>query len=150
MEYFPTLNRPTANLAGMDARSTAQKRRSRRSNLWMAASVEHGGDRIEVVLRNLSADGALIQGDHAMAVDDEVLFHKNELAVSGRIAWVEGRRAGISFAKCLDPETVLRHVPAPKPVKAECHKRPGFRGRLSPEDRRFAESFWGGRLPSIE
>ena len=116
----------------------------------MAAVIEHDGVVCPVTLRNLSADGALVDGDHGLSAGAQVLFRKNDLAVSGTVAWVEDRRAGIAFAMSLDPDTVLRHVPVPKPIREEVHKRPGFRGRLSAEDRRFAEFLYGRPLPSIE
>ena len=135
----------------MDDSSPTQNRRSHRSHLWMAASLEHEGGDIPVTLRNLSADGALVEGDHGLAPGTEIIFHKNELSVSGRIAWVEDRRAGIAFAMGLDPETVLRHVSAPKPRSEEiCKKRPGLRQPMSPAERRIGESLWGRPLPSIE
>ena len=69
------------------------------------------------------------------------MLRKNELAVSGQVAWAKGRRAGIVFAAPLAPETVQRHLRGPKARGSEpmIKKRPGFRGRLSPEERRIAE-----------
>ena len=116
----------------------------------MAAILEHGGGTMPVTLRNLSADGALVEGDHCPEPGSPVVFRKNELAVAGRIAWTEGRRAGIAFASSLDPEAVLRHVPAMRPLRIEAHKRPGLRGRLSPDERRLAEFLYGRPLPSVE
>jgi hypothetical protein len=134
----------------MDESSTSQNRRSRRSNLWMAASLEHAGGMTPVTLRNLSAEGALVEGDQGLAPGSEIVFHKKGLAVAGRVAWVDGRRAGIAFAMSLDPDTVLRHVPAPKPRSEMVHKRPGFRGNLSEQERRYGETLWDRPLPSIE
>jgi hypothetical protein len=134
----------------MDESSTTQNRRSRRSNLLMAASLEHAGGVAPVTLRNLSADGALVEGEHGLAVDTPILFRRKELAVSGRIAWIAGKRAGIAFDMALDPETVRRHVPAPKARSEKICKRPGFHGPMSPAEKRFAETVWDQPLPSIE
>lgn len=111
----------------MTASSASQNRRSPRSNLWMAAVLEHPGGSAAVILRNLSAQGALVEGDQALTVGDEVVFRKNDLAVAGRIAWIDGRRAGIAFAMSLDPDTVRRQVPVPRPIVPLVHKRPGLR-----------------------
>lgn len=131
-----------------------QKRRSPRAKLLMAASVEHDGVRTPVTLRDLSAQGALVEGDHGLAPGGRIVFRKGELAVPGRVAWAAGRRAGIAFDSSLDPEAVLRHVPPPAPASPppdeEAYKRPGFRGRLSPEERRQAEILWGQPLPSVK
>lgn len=116
----------------------------------MTAVVEHGGIAARVTLRNLSSDGALVEGDHGLSKGMEVLFRKNDLSVSGTVAWVEDRKAGIAFAMSLDPETVLRNVPTPTPLRALVHKRPGFRSRMSPEERCFGEVLWDRPLPSVE
>ena len=135
----------------MDESSITQNRRSRRSHLLMAATVEQYGVMTPVTLRNLSADGALIEGDIRPVAGAHIVFRKGELAVAGRVAWAEGRRAGIAFAMSLDPETVLRHVPEPanRPEQIQ-KKRPGFRRGLSEAERRLGESVWGRPLPSIE
>ena len=134
----------------MDEGLSPQKRRAHRSNLWMTASVEHGGGSLSLVLRNLSSHGALVEGDHGFCTGDQVLFRKNELEVPGCIAWVDGKKAGIAFAASLDPEIVLRHVPAPPAFQELVHKRPGFRSRMSSEERRYAETLWGRPLPSTK
>ena len=134
----------------MDESSNSQNRRSRRSTLWMAASLEHEGGLTPVRLRNLSAQGALVEGEHGLVPGAEVVFRKKDLAVAGRIAWVDGCRAGIAFAMDLDPEIVLHHVPAPKPRCDTTYKRPGFRGILSEQERRFGQTLWDRPLPSIE
>ena len=132
----------------MDEGREFQERRSQRSNLLMAARLDHPGGGTSVTLRNLSADGALVEGDLNLAAGTLVVFRKKHLAASGRIAWSAGRRAGIAFDMPLDPETVLRHVPAQKPVAEMVHKRPGFRCKLSAEDRPFGERYWGRPLKS--
>jgi len=95
----------------MDESGISYDRRSPRLHVWMAATLEHGGGVIPVTLRNLSAEGALIEGDHGLAPGDFIVFRRQELAASGRIAWADGRRAGITFDTALTPEIVLRHVP---------------------------------------
>lgn len=127
---------------------SGQKRRSPRAKLLMAASLEHGGRKLAVTLRDLSASGALVDGDHDLHSGAPVVLHKNDLAVAGRVAWVSGRRAGIAFSVTLDPETVLRNVPEPRARTEQAVKRrPGLRGRMSAEERRIAEDLWGGPLP---
>lgn len=134
----------------MDESNSSQNRRSHRSNLWMAASLESAAATVPVTLRNLSAEGALVDGDHGLSPGDEIVFRKNDLAVAGRVAWVDGSRAGLAFFVSLDPETVLRHVPVPTPRSEQACKRPGFRGRLSAEEKRFGATLWDRPLPSIE
>lgn len=124
----------------MDESGTSQNRRSRRSSMLMAASIESAGTATEVRLRNLSSDGALVEADHLPIEGSSVLFRKNELRVSGYVAWVSGKRAGIAFIEELDPETVLRHIPSPRPQAKVEFRRPGLGKRqLSVEERELAQ-----------
>lgn len=136
----------------MDDGSPEQMRRSPRSKLLMAACVEQDGHAVAVTLRDLSAEGALIEGDHSLEPGAAVVLRKNDLAVAGRVAWAKGRRAGIAFDASLAAETVQRNLRAPK-ARASApvtKKRPGFRGRMSPAERRLAEALWGGPLPPAQ
>lgn len=136
----------------MDESSITQNRRSRRSNVLMAAAIETEQGSARVTLRNLSAEGALIEGDEIPAPDAPVLFRKNDLVIRGRVAWVNDRRAGIAFDAKLEPETVLRHIPAKQHRFHPRVKRPGFSAQaLSASERRWCETFlWDGKLPSVE
>ena len=127
----------------MDNSSPAQKRRSRRSMLLMAATLEHDAGVSPVTLRNLSADGALVEGDHGLAAGARIIFHKNDLAVAGRVAWTSARRAGLAFDTPLDPETVLRYVPEPQPAPEQVFRRPGFRGPMSADERKMFDEIVG-------
>lgn len=127
-----------------------QNRRARRSNVLMAASIEASGVTCTVKLRNLSAQGALIEGEGLPMEGTSVLFRRNDLAVSGKVAWVDGARAGIAFDMDLDPETVLRHIPQRRQQAPISYKRPGFKRELSPEERKLGEELiWGKPLPSL-
>jgi len=136
----------------MDESSMAQNRRSRRSNVLMAASIETPNGLANVTLRNLSADGALVEGDGIPESDCPVVFRKNDLVISGRIAWVNERRAGIAFDAKLEPETILRHIPSPKHRLEPRVRRPGLTTHaLTESERRWCQTFiWDGPLPSVE
>ena len=82
----------------MDESSNSQNRRSRRSNLLMSASIEISGLSLPVKLRNLSADGALIEAEKLPVEGAKLLFRKAEISIEGRLAWVEGKRAGVEPA----------------------------------------------------
>lgn len=123
----------------MEHSSITQNRKSRRSNVLLAATLEAGGDSLSVKLRNLSSEGALVQAPRLPAVGDEVLFHRNDLSIPSRVAWVDGAHAGIAFAEPLKPEDVLRNVPAPKQRVSTRYKRPGFSARLSEQEKRMLE-----------
>jgi hypothetical protein len=131
----------------MDESSNTQNRRSRRSNVLLAASVEISGAVIPVKLRNLSASGALIEGDNLPLEGSEVVFRRNDLIVKSRIAWVGRKHAGLAFYSPLQQEEVLRNIPKPKPRVATDFRRPGLYCReLSKEERRMGE-LWAVTAP---
>ena len=95
--------------------------------MLMTATLEVSGRAIKVKLRNLSAEGAQVEGSELPVEGTELLFRKGELAVAGSIIWTKGKQAGIGFAVDLDPATVLNHVPVPRPRKTDDFRRPGPR-----------------------
>ncbi len=135
----------------MDESGTTQNRRARRSHVLMAASIEAGGVTSSVTLRNLSSEGALVEGKNLPAVDSPVIFRKNELTLAGRVAWVAGGRAGIAFDAKLDPEAVLRHVPPARPQAKPDFRRPRIRAsELSAGERKIAQDWiWGEPIQNL-
>ena len=129
----------------MDQSSASQNRKTRRSNVLMTASLELSGTSIPVKLRNLSAEGALVESDKLPVEGSSVLFRKGDLSAIGRIAWVKGRQAGVSFAQHLEADQLLRHVPTPRPRVQLDFRRPGLKtNRLSEEEVRFGEQWLFG------
>jgi hypothetical protein len=126
----------------MDDSSPCQNRRSRRSKVLLAATLENVTTSLPVTLRNLSAEGVLVEGDDLPSEGVEVVFRRKDLCASGEVVWVNGRHAGIAFRERLQPEQVLRHVPQPQPKVMAKHRRPGLsRRELTNEERRLAESW---------
>ncbi len=124
----------------MDQSSTTQNRRSRRSPVLLAATVEVGGVPEAVRLRNLSEEGALIEGERLPAEGSTTFFSRNDLRVKSKVAWVQGRFAGVAFARALKPEEVLRAVPKPRPRVQPEFRRPGLACRpLTAEERQMVE-----------
>ena len=129
----------------MDESSQTQNRRARRSKVLMTATLELSGSALPVKLRNLSAEGALIEGDSLPVEGSKVIFKRLELTVAGRIAWVSDDRAGVTFDMKLEPEAMLHHIPVPKPRVTPDFKRPGLGARrLSPGERHMGEA-WAGQ-----
>ena len=131
----------------MDQSNSPQNRKTRRSNVLMSASIELSGKSLPVKLRNLSADGALVEADTLPVEGASIMFRKGELCVQGRVAWAKTRHAGISFVRKLDPEQVLRHVPVPRARVKPDFRRPGFKAiSLTDEELRFGENWlWQNR-----
>ncbi len=124
----------------MDESSITQNRRSRRSPVLLAASIEVSGAPEPVKLRNLSAEGALIEGERLPREGETTFFVRNELRVKSEVAWVQGRFAGVAFARPLQKEEVLRAVPKPRPRVQSEFRRPGLACRpLTSEERQMVE-----------
>jgi hypothetical protein len=126
----------------MDQSSVTHNRRSRRSPVLLAASVEVAGVPQAVKLRNLSEEGALIEGERLPLEGTTTFFQRNDLRLKGRVVWVHGRFAGIAFARPLKPEEVLRYVPQPRQKINSDFRRPGLACRpLSDQERRMVEKW---------
>ena len=124
----------------MDESSMNQNRRSSRSPVLLAASVEVAGVATTVKLRNLSEEGALVEGDRLPLEGSTTFFERNDLRVKSRVAWVHGNMAGLAFAKPLQREQVLRNIPSPRPKHHPEFRRPGLACRpLSAEERKLVE-----------
>jgi len=118
-----------------------KNRRSRRSPVLLAATVDVAGKPVSVKLRNLSEEGALIEGEHLPLEGSTTFFQRNELRLRSRVVWVHGRYAGVAFDYPLKSEQVLRNVPTPKrKEQLGDFRRPGLACRpLSDYERRMLE-----------
>ena len=133
----------------MDQSTPTQNRKTNRSNVLMSATLELSGMSLPVKLRNLSADGALVEGDELPVDGASILFRKGELSVQGRVAWAKTSHAGISFLTPLDPEQVMRHIPSPRPRVNASFRRPGLKSNAMTEDeRRFGEQWFNSHFLS--
>lgn len=138
---------PNAVSGDMDESSQTHNRKTNRSNVLLTASLELSGASTPVKMRNLSSNGALVEGADLPVEGSELLFRKGDLAIKGRVVWTSERYAGIAFARPLDPDQLMRHIPAPRPrVKPRFH-RPGLRTPISAEEQRYADQ-WIWARPS--
>ena len=94
--------------------SIPDPRRSPRSRVLLAATLESGGRAFPVTLRDLCKHGALVEGRGDLTADCEVWFCRNELRVHGHVAWAAGKLAGIAFSQVLKPDEVLRYINRPE------------------------------------
>lgn len=114
----------------------------------LQATLEAPGASLEVVLRNLSQDGALVRAEGLPEEGTPVLFHRQGLCVPARIAWLHKDHAGVAFDEPLFPKEMLRHVPPadrkpPPPIK----RRPGLSSKpLTPAEQQLIER-WACESP---
>jgi hypothetical protein len=121
----------------MDQSMTSQNRRSRRSPVLLTASVEVDGTPMPVKLRNLSEEGALIEGDCLPPEGSVTFFQRDELRLKSEVVWVEDRLAGVAFARPLKRAEVLRAVPQPRQWVRPEFRRPGLACRPLTVDERL-------------
>lgn len=125
-----------------------KNRRSRRSPVLLAATIEVAGGPIPVKLRNLSEEGALIEGERLPLEGTITIFERKELRLRSRVVWVHGQFAGVAFDEPLKTEQVLRNVPAPRPKAQTDFRRPGLACRpLSDHERKMVER-WMSASPT--
>ena len=125
----------------MNESSVTHNRKTGRSNVLFTASLELSGASVPVRMRNLSSNGALVEGENLPIEGSELLFRKGDLAVNGRVVWSSERHAGIAFQRPLPAELMMRHIPAPRPRVQPKFHRPGLRTPLSIEEQRYAEQW---------
>ena len=95
------------------------KRRSKRSLVLLAAKVRLPGGLMDVRLRNLSQNGALLEAETMPPVGSELVFERGETIVTARVAWTAKGRFGIEFLTPIEESEVLVHVGRPKPPAGE-------------------------------
>jgi hypothetical protein len=126
----------------MDESNTPHNRRSRRSPVFLAATIEVAGVPEPVKLRNLSEEGALIEGERLPLEGSTCWFERKDLRVKSRMIWVQGRYAGVAFDHPLKSEDVLRNVPKPRPMAKLDFRRPGLACRpLTRDERKMIETW---------
>ena len=145
------LNQPFTHIGyvvfNMDQSAITQNRRSNRSPVLLSAKLVVGGDEMSVVLRNLSSEGALVEGVQLPIEGSAAVFKRNELSASGHVVWVAGRYAGIAFDRKLEPGELLRQVPRPRQRFEQEFRRPGLACQpLSETDRKMLE-MWATAAP---
>lgn len=99
------------------AEKDTQERRSKRSLVLLAARIHVDGETTNVLLRNLSQNGALLEADAVPPVDTRLKFERGVTVAEARVAWASVGRFGIEFLTPIHASEVLVHLGRPKPAK---------------------------------
>ena len=137
----PKFYQPALDSRAWTRASNTQNRRSRRSNVLLTATIEIEGEHLPVKLRNLSAEGALVEADLLPAAGSKIMFHRKDLSVrgAGRLGRRPSRLASPSTASSI-PTRCCAMSRRRDPSKQLNYRRPGFSVReLSPEQRKLFE-----------
>ncbi|WP_423140632.1 PilZ domain-containing protein [Parablastomonas sp. CN1-191] len=93
-----------ADFSAAPDRVEASQRRGSRDSVFIAAQVRALGREQAVRLRNLSEDGAMIEGQINLVPGQRITVNvRNKGWVDGQVAWVRPNRCGIIFAAPIDP-----------------------------------------------
>jgi hypothetical protein len=90
-----------------DSRSQA------RSNVFLSASLVVSGASLPVRVRNLSANGALLEGASLPPPGAVVRLIRGDLTADGEIAWAAAGQAGVRFAAKIDVPAWVKRVGHP-------------------------------------
>jgi hypothetical protein len=131
----------------VDQSDPAHNRRSRRSPVFLKANIDVDGAPVPVTLRNLSEEGALVEGARLPSDGSPTTFERNDMRIKGQVVWVAGRLAGIRFNQPMPTDELLRQVPKPKQKFEPVFRRPGLTcAPLSAQDRKMLET-WVAMAP---
>lgn len=108
---------------------SSSRQRLPRAPVFLMVTIDGACRRIDAKLRNISAGGALVEGESLPPAGSRIVFRRKAIAAPGIVAWADGPFAGIRFDQPLEPQQVLRKIsrpPSPMPRSESC-RRPGFR-----------------------
>ncbi|MBL8656561.1 MAG: PilZ domain-containing protein [Altererythrobacter sp.] len=87
--------------------SSVDTRNLERDSMFLMADLAiEGGEAIgRVKVRNLSAGGMMAEGDVPVSPGQRIEAElRNIGAISGTVAWVQGNKFGVAFAREIDPK----------------------------------------------
>jgi hypothetical protein len=87
------------------------KRLDPRSNIFVIATLYHAGGSVPVRIRNMSANGALVEGASLPPNGSPITLCRGSLTVEGEIMWVDDGRLGLHFSA---PTAVMQWLPGGK------------------------------------
>jgi hypothetical protein len=93
----------TGQIGSASQNKHAPPPRAARKNLLLSATIEWGGFSGPILIRNLSDDGAMIEGPNLPERGARVVLRRQELHGHASLAWRDGKRCGLRFS---DPVSV--------------------------------------------
>jgi hypothetical protein len=94
--------------ANPEMQPPAERRLQARSNFFLSATLVSGGNSIPVRIRNLSADGALIDGSALPDVGCHLRLSRGTLAATGELMWRDKSYGGVRFVGRIDVDAWVR------------------------------------------
>lgn len=104
---------------------TILKRDEKRSRVYLAVEVLLGSGPVVGHVRDLSANGALIESDSTPAAGENIELQCGKTAIAARVAWVERGWFGVEFDKPLMMTRLVDSAGARLKVSAPRYYRAG-------------------------
>lgn len=114
---------------------TVRPQRSPRQASLLRANLHWPGGSMPVRLRNISADGAMLQAAQDLDEDSEIVLEiPNAAAIPGRVRWCRSKQLGVHFNHVFDLETLLHpnHAEPDQPGQPEYLKPDYLRTEMDP------------------
>lgn len=101
------ISRAMARLVPIDPSHFAgpEDRRIARTSILVAAMLRFGTQVLAVRIRNMSPTGALIEGTMLPKPNSRIELVRGLLRASGRVAWVDGHRCGVTLDELVEVES---------------------------------------------
>ena len=93
----------------MTADSSKDSRAGARSNVFLTATLDSGARSYPVRIRNISREGALLEGDELPPPGCSIRLRRGHMQARGEVAWEAGQARGVRFADQVDvPQWIRR------------------------------------------
>ena len=89
------------------------RRECKRSRVMLSAVMMTAAAEVAVVIRDISASGAMITTPVSPPVGSYVTLRRSEVCVVGQVCWTDGRKVGLSFRERIDEASLLVVIARP-------------------------------------
>jgi hypothetical protein len=83
------------------------QRECRRSRVMLSASMRTGAADVAVLIRDVSASGAMITTPVSPAVGSYVTLRRDPVCVHAQVVWRDGKKVGLQFRDRIDEESLM-------------------------------------------
>ncbi len=104
-----------AGVFGAASSDKAEGRRRERMRVLLAARLVTTFNDRPVKIRDLSSEGAMIEGDAMPSKGMDVILQRGPIEVFASVVWSNGRQCGLEFESVLDEEDFLTLLNPPLP-----------------------------------
>jgi hypothetical protein len=94
------------------------RREAKRSRVMLSAEMMTAAAKIPVIIRDISACGALITTPVSPPVGSYVTLRRGEVCVVAMVVWTEGPKVGLQFRERVDEASLLVVIGRPGTISA--------------------------------